>query len=69
MEQKYRHKHTSVSLVNYYFVWCARYRRKVLVGKVEARLRELIQNVGRKRISGKCRVGAGQRLRRRSRAN
>lgn len=48
MEQKYRHKRTSVSLVNYHFVWCPRYRRKVLVGSVETRLRELIQEVARK---------------------
>ncbi|MDK2821958.1 MAG: REP-associated tyrosine transposase, partial [Clostridia bacterium] len=48
MEQKYRHKHTSVSLVNYHFVWCPRYRRKVLVGPVEARLRELIREVAEK---------------------
>lgn len=45
MEQKYRHKTTSVSLVNYHFVWCPRYRRKVLAGSVETRLRELIQEV------------------------
>ena len=43
MGQKYRHKHTSVSLVNYHFVWCPRFRRKVLAGPVEARLRELIR--------------------------
>jgi len=48
MEQKYRHKHTSVSLINYHFIWCPRYRRKVLVGPVEARVRELIREVAEK---------------------
>jgi len=48
MEQKYRHKRTSVSLVNYHFVWCPRYRRKVLAGAVEARLKVLIQEVAQK---------------------
>lgn len=48
MEQRYRYAHTSVSLINYQFVWCPRYRRKVLVGPVEARLRELIQEVANK---------------------
>lgn len=48
MEQKYRRKHTSVSLVNYHFVWCPRYRRKVLVGTAEAMLKELIQEVAQK---------------------
>jgi len=48
IEQKYRHKQTSVSLVNYHFVRCPRYRRKVLVGPVEIRLRELIREVAEK---------------------
>lgn len=29
--------------MNYHFVWCPKYRRKVLVGKVEARLKALLQ--------------------------
>lgn len=45
MEQEYRHRRTSVSLVNYHFVWCPRYRRKVLSGAVEERLRELVHQV------------------------
>ena len=35
MAQKYRHGHTSVTLINYHFVWCPRRRRKVLIGAVE----------------------------------
>ena len=42
MAQKYRHGNTSVTLINYHFVWCARRRRKVLIGAVERRLKELI---------------------------
>ena len=45
MEQIYRHKKASVSLVNYHFIWCPRYRRRILRGEVEARLRELIRQV------------------------
>jgi putative transposase len=43
--QGYRHKTTSVSLINYHFVWCPRYRRQVLGGKVKRRLEMLIDEV------------------------
>lgn len=42
MEQKYWHENTSVSLINYHFVWIVRRRRKMLVGDVDKRLLELI---------------------------
>jgi putative transposase len=42
MAQSYRHKNTSVTLINYHFVWCPRRRKKVLKGLVESRLKELI---------------------------
>ncbi len=45
MGQEYRHKHTAVSLINYHFIWCPRYRRKILKGEVEKRLREIISQV------------------------
>ncbi|MBI4850753.1 MAG: IS200/IS605 family transposase [Acidobacteria bacterium] len=45
MAQKYRHKITSVSLINYHFVWIARRRRKVLDGKIAERLSQLIAEV------------------------
>ena len=48
MSQEYRHKRHSVSLINYHFVWIPRRRRKVLIGDVEKRLRELIQEVADK---------------------
>ncbi len=45
MAQKYRHKNTSVSLINYHFVWIPRRRKKVLGGKIAQRLSELILEV------------------------
>ncbi|MFD1772622.1 IS200/IS605 family transposase [Paenibacillus rhizophilus] len=43
MRQEYRRTATTVSLINYHFVFCPRYRRKVLVNQVEARFKELVQ--------------------------
>jgi putative transposase len=48
MAQVYRHKNTSVSLINYHFVWTPRRRRKVLVGAVEVRLKELVDETTKK---------------------
>ena len=45
MGQEYRHKTTSVSLVNYHFVWAPRYRRKILTGVVDRRFREILGEV------------------------
>lgn len=42
MPQAYRHRNTSVSLINYHFVWIPRRRRKVLGGEIAKRLSELI---------------------------
>jgi len=42
MNQKYRHDNTSVSLLNYHFVWITRRRRKILYGHLDRRLKELI---------------------------
>lgn len=36
---------TTVSLINYHFVFCPRYRRKVLVGQVKERFKELVQEL------------------------
>ena len=44
MENNYRHTNTSVSLINYHFVFCPRYRRKIfLIPKVEQRFKELVK--------------------------
>ncbi len=42
MAQKYRHDNTSVSLINYHFVWIVRRRKKILKGDLDNRLKELI---------------------------
>jgi putative transposase len=42
MGQEYRRTQTTVSLINYHFVFCPRYRRKALIGEVEKRLKELL---------------------------
>ena len=42
MNQSYQHTNTTVSLINYHFVWIPRRRRKVLVKEVKKRLTELI---------------------------
>jgi putative transposase len=45
MGQEYRRTATTVSLINYHFVFCPRYRRKVLVKQVEARFKEFVQEL------------------------
>ena len=40
--ERYRHLRGSVSTLTYHFVWCPKFRRKVLVGPVETALRRLI---------------------------
>lgn len=42
MAQDYRHDNTSVTLINYHFVWIVRRRRKLLDGPLDALLKELI---------------------------
>ena len=43
MENNYRHTNTTVSLINYHFVFCPRYRRKIfLIPKVEERFKTLV---------------------------
>ncbi|WP_038020273.1 IS200/IS605 family transposase [Synechococcus sp. PCC 7335] len=42
MGQKYRHENTSVSFLNYHFVWTVRRRKKLLNGDLDTRLKALI---------------------------
>ena len=42
MKQNYWTENTSISLINYHFVWIVRRRRKALVGAIDERLKELI---------------------------
>ena len=44
MKNSYRHTNTTVSLINYHFVFCPRYRRKIfLIPNVEQRFKELVK--------------------------
>lgn len=44
MENKYRKTQTTVSLINYHFVFCPRYRRKIfLIPNVEERFKTLVK--------------------------
>lgn len=46
MKQQYRHTKTTVSMVNYHFVFCPRYRRKIfLIEGVESRFKELVHQI------------------------
>ncbi|HYE83309.1 MAG TPA: IS200/IS605 family transposase [Clostridia bacterium] len=45
MGQEYKRTSTTVSLINYHFVFCPRYRRKVLIGEVETRFKELLYEI------------------------
>lgn len=42
MPKGYSSSETSIHFMGYHFVWCPKYRRKVLDGKKATRLRELI---------------------------
>lgn len=44
MENNYKHTNTTVSLINYHFVFCPRYRRKIfLIPQVEERFKTLVK--------------------------
>jgi putative transposase len=45
MGQAYRRTKTTVSLINYHFVFCPRYRRKVLINQVEERFKQLVKDI------------------------
>lgn len=46
MNNAYRHSKTTVSLLNYHFVFCPRYRRKIFVNsEVDARFKELVHSI------------------------
>ena len=46
MENQYRKTNTTVSLLNYHFVFCPRYRRKIFLrNDVENRFKELVKEI------------------------
>lgn len=44
MGQNYWHENTSVSLINYHFVWIVRRRRPILYGEIDTRVQQLIRD-------------------------
>jgi putative transposase len=42
MPRGYIASNTNVHFIGYHFVWCTKYRRSVLVGKVKVRMTELV---------------------------
>ncbi|MFD3269852.1 IS200/IS605 family transposase [Paenibacillus dendritiformis] len=60
MGQEYRRTATTVSLINYHFVFCSR-RRKVLVKQVEVRFKELVPTYSPSDIIAKLK-GATSRI-------
>jgi putative transposase len=42
MGARWTHSNTTVYNLGYHLIWCPKYRRKVLIGEVEKRLRELL---------------------------
>jgi putative transposase len=47
MPRGYLSSQTTVHFMNYHFVWCPKYRRKVIIGRIEERLKELIKEKAR----------------------
>lgn len=45
MGLSYRSTKTTVSFINYHFVFCPRYRRKVLINQVDIQFKKLVQEV------------------------
>ncbi|MCI7814243.1 MAG: IS200/IS605 family transposase [Lachnospiraceae bacterium] len=45
MDREYKSNHNVVYSCKYHVVWCSKYRRKVLVGEVETRLKELVTSI------------------------
>lgn len=46
MENKYRKTKTTVSLINYHFIFCPRYRRKIFdIPNVEDRFKDLVNDI------------------------
>jgi len=48
MKDRWQRSEHSVFNVGYHIIWCPKYRRKVLTGKVEIRLKELLSEKAKK---------------------
>lgn len=49
MDERYRTNTGAMYSLKYHFVWCPKYRYKVLIDKVEKRLRQLLQEKAKER--------------------
>ena len=47
MPKGYTNSNTSVHFMNYHFVWCPKYRRKVIVSDIETRLQDIIRDTAK----------------------
>ncbi len=47
MPKGYSSSNTSVHFMNYHFVWCPKYRRKIITPDIELRLKEIIGDIVR----------------------
>ena len=45
MSRGYTSSNTSVHFMHYHFVWCSKYRRKVITLDIELRLKEIINDI------------------------
>jgi putative transposase len=45
---EYRHKGNQVAIINYHIVFCPKYRRGLLVGKIKRRLEEIMDDVAQR---------------------
>ena len=56
---KYIHARTCVYNINYHFVWCVKYRRKVLNSQISNRLYEIVKEIGNEKgfTVIQCKVG------------
>jgi len=40
-----KHNNTSVTNINYYIIWCSKYRKNVLINGVDVRLKEILYDI------------------------
>lgn len=47
---KYKQSRNQVYLINYHLIWCPKRRKKVLIGKVRDRLKEILRKVAEEKM-------------------
>ncbi|MDP2967272.1 MAG: IS200/IS605 family transposase [bacterium] len=45
----YKHSRNQVYLINYHLIWCPKRRKPVLIGKIKARLEQIIKQVAKEK--------------------